>query len=81
MSDNKQHLGYSPLTEKIYLGRQKGNQWVGNTKCDVTNEFIGVMLQKFEPNTSQAISINGENKYKVIVVDMTRKVTVNGKAI
>jgi len=80
MVDMKLHLGYSPLTANIYLGKQKNNQWVGE-KRDVTNEFISVMLQKFEPNSSQNISINGKNKYRVIVVDIEKTVTVNEKII
>lgn len=47
----------------------------------MTNNFIQVMLQKFEPNTIQNISVNGENKYRVLVVGMDDKVTVNGKVV
>ncbi len=78
--DNKLHLGYSPLSEKIYLGKHKGNHWVGE-KRDVTSEFIQVLLQKFEPNSTNNISVNGENRYRIIVVDIDKEVTVNGKAI
>lgn len=80
MSDNKLHLGFSPLTGNIYLGKQKNDQWSGE-KRDVTNEFLQVMEQKFEINTLQNVSINGVNKYRVIVVDMDKKVTVSGKEI
>ena len=78
--DNKLHLGHSPLTGNIYLGKQRNNMWTGD-KRDVTSEFITVMLQKFEPNTIQNISVDGENKHRVLVVGMGDKVTVNGKAV
>ena len=77
MTDNKMHLGHSPLTDNIYLGKQKGNHWVGE-KRDVTNEFIQVMLQKFEPNTVKGITIDGKLTYNVIIVPVDRKVTVDG---
>jgi len=80
---SKSVLGYSPLTGSIYLGRtakNNPNMWAGE-KRDMTNNFIQVMLQKFEPNTVQNISVNGENKYRVLVVGMDDKVTVNGKAV
>ena len=78
MIDNKLHLGYSPLTEKIYLGKQNKNVWVGE-KRDITNEFLQVMEQKFPINTIQNISINGINKYRVIVVDMEKEIVIDGK--
>ena len=79
-TDNKQHLGYSELTQRVYLGRQNGNHFVGD-KRDVTSEFIQIMLQKFSPNTSTGITVDGEKKYKIIVVDRKKKVTVNGKPV
>jgi len=81
MSDKKLHLGHSPLTGKIYLGRQKNeNEWSGE-KRDVTNEFIQVMLHKFEPNTIQNITIDGKPKYRIAVIDSGRKIEVDGKEI
>ena len=80
----KYDIGYSELTETVYLGKSKkvGNhsEWVGEKK-DITSRFIEVMEQKFPINTTQNISINGENKYRVIVVDMEKEVVVNGKTI
>jgi hypothetical protein len=78
MADNKMHLGHSPLTGRIYLGRQKDNHWVGQ-KRDVTNEFLQVMEQKFPINTSQNISVDGVNKYRVIILDMEKEITIDGK--
>ena len=48
-------IGYSELTGKVYIGRSKVERsgvrrWVGE-KRDITSEFIGVMLQKFGPDT------------------------------
>jgi hypothetical protein len=67
-------LGYSPLTEEIYLGKtnpKKPNEWLGDKK-NITNNFIQVMLQKFEPNTETTIKAGGEPKYKIIVIDNSR---------
>ncbi len=79
----KLKLGYSPLSGKIYLGKtkkNKPNEWSGEKK-DITSNFLQVMLQKFEPNTISAISINGVNKYRILVTGMDEKITVNGKEI
>lgn len=48
-------IGYSPLTDRVLLGRQDRTKgmWVGE-KEDITNDFIGVMLQYVEPNTIRA---------------------------
>lgn len=65
-------IGYSPLTEKVYLGnvsKKNPNQWVGN-KEDITNIFIQVLLQKFEPGTESIIAVDGKNKYKITVTEI-----------
>lgn len=80
---SKLQLGFSPLTERIYLGRinsKKPNEWSGE-KRDVTSDFIAVMLQKFEPKTIQAISINNVNKYRVLVLGMHEEIMVDGKRV
>ncbi len=69
MAYEKLQLGFSPLTERIYLGRvnpKKPNEWQGNKK-DVTSNFISVLLQKFEPNTETTLTIDGKKKYTVTV--------------
>lgn len=79
----KLQLGYSPLSENIYLGRtnpKKPNEWIGE-KRDVTSNFIQVMLQKFEPNTINNITINGETKFRVLVTEVKNKIEVNGKLV
>jgi hypothetical protein len=49
-------IGYSPLTEKIYLGRQNKSKglWIGD-KEDITSDFIHVAFQYFEENTVRKI--------------------------
>ncbi len=75
-------LGYSPLTERIYWGRQTASgEWAGNNKKDITSDFLQVMERKFPINTAQNVSADGENKYRVIVVDMKASVVVNGKEV
>lgn len=60
--------------------RTKGNAWIGE-KRDVTSEFIQVTLQKFEPGTIQNISIDGKDKFQVLVTEIGKKITVDGKEI
>lgn len=75
-------LMFSPLTERIYWGRHNGQGVaVGNSKKDVTSEFLQTMEMKFPVGTVQNVSVNGENKYRVIVVDMEAEVVVNGKKV
>ena len=58
-------IGHSPLTDKVYLGRQnkaKG-MWIGD-KEDITNDFINVAFQYFEENTIRNIgSSDKENLF------------------
>lgn len=53
----KNGIGYSPLTEKVYLGKQNTDKriWVGDKK-DITNEFLAVSFEFFEENTIRKIS-------------------------
>ena len=79
---NKTGLLFSPLTDRVYWGRHNGKGLaVGDNQKDITSEFIQIMKHKFPINTAQNISINGENKYRVIIVDMDKDVIVNGKAV
>lgn len=79
---NKTGLLYSPLTERIFWGLHNGNGVaVGNKQKDITSDFLQMMELKFPINTAQNISIDGENKYRVIVVDMSKEVIVNGKLV
>ena len=78
----KSVLGYSPLTGSIYLGQtSKNNPNVMDVERDMTSNFVQVLTQKFEPGTITNITVNGENKYRVLVVGMDEKITVDGKAV
>ena len=52
----KNGIGYSPLTDKVYLGKQNTEKrlWVGDKK-DITNEFLAVASEFFEENTVRDI--------------------------
>lgn len=52
----KNGIGYSPLSDKVYLGKQNTDKgmWVGDKK-DITNEFLAVSSQFFEENTIRDI--------------------------
>lgn len=77
---NKLKLGFNPIDKRVYLGRQKDGIWSGD-KRDVTNDFLQVMEHKFPINTAQNISINGENRYRVLVIDMDKEITINGRKV
>ena len=79
-TDNKLHLGLSPLSGNIYLGKQKNGMWSGS-KRDVTDEFLGVFEQKFKVNTSTTMSVDGVDKYRIIIVAMDIEAVVNGKPV
>jgi hypothetical protein len=67
-------LKYSALSEAIYLCKinlKNPNVCQGDKK-DITNNFIQVMLEKFEPNTETSISVNGEPKYKIRVITIKK---------
>lgn len=53
----KTSIGYSPLTDKVYLGKQNQEKriWVGDKK-DITNDFLAVSYEFFEENTIREIS-------------------------
>lgn len=55
----KNGIGYSPLTDKVYLGRQNTEKrmWVGD-KTDITNEFLAVSAEYFEENTIRSVNCN-----------------------
>jgi len=59
----KNGIGYSPLTEKVYLGKQNTEKrlWIGDKK-DITNEFLAVAHEYFEENKVRDISCsNGKS--------------------
>ena len=59
----KNGIGYSPLTEKVYLGKQNTEKrlWIGDKK-DITNEFLAVAHEYFGENKVRDISCsNGKS--------------------
>lgn len=52
-------IGYSPLTEKVYLGKKnaKKTEWVGE-KEDITNDFVKVALEFIGENTIRTMQSN-----------------------
>lgn len=75
---NNLNLGFSPMTERIYLGASRDGVWVG-PKIDMTSNFLQITDQKFPINTSQNITVNGVITHRIMSVDMEKKITVNGK--
>jgi len=59
----KSGIGYSPLTEKVYLGKQNTEKrlWVGEKK-DITNDFIAVSFEYFEKGTIREIGSSNGSK-------------------
>lgn len=55
----KNGIGYSPLTEKVYLGKQNQEKglWIGEKK-DITNQFLDVVYFYFEEGTIRTIKTN-----------------------
>jgi len=77
----KTGLNYSPLTEEILWGRTNKNGVSSGVMKNVTSNFLQIMEMKFPINTSQNVTVNGTNKFRVIVVAMDRKVEIDGKLI
>lgn len=77
----KAGIHFSPLSERVYLGRTNNSGVAIGEQRDITSDFLQVMEMKFPINTTQIVSINGENKYRVIVVDLDKEVVINGKQI
>jgi hypothetical protein len=59
----KNGIGYSPLTDKVYLGKQNTEKriWIGEKK-DITNEFLAVSSEYFEENTIREIGASDGKK-------------------
>ena len=69
----KMGIGYSPLSEKIYLGRQnkeKGH-WVGD-KEDITSDFLFILEQFIPKQTTRQIKC-GETKSLVLHIAETKE--------
>jgi len=61
-------IGYSPLTESVYLGRQNREKglWIGD-KEDITKDFINVALQWLGDN--EAREIHGDQGSENILIN------------
>lgn len=70
----KNGIGYSPLTDKVYLGKQnqEKSMWVGN-KRDITNEFLAVASAFFEENTIRDIECSDGNSNLFINIKNDKK--------
>lgn len=76
----KASIHYSPLTQRVMLGRVNPLTGVAIGEMrDVTNAFLQVMELKFPINSTQVINVDGEPSYRVIVVDIGKRVEINGK--
>jgi hypothetical protein len=62
----KKGIGYSELSDKIYLGKQNKEKgiWVGD-KEDITNDFLNVCFAYFEEGNSR--TINSKDKTNMFV--------------
>ena len=65
----KNGIGYSPLTDRVYLGKQNQSKgiWTG-AKTDITNQFIDVAFAYFEENTIRTIDVSNGNQNIIINV-------------
>lgn len=70
----KTGIGYSPLTDKVYLGRQNKEKriWVGE-KRDITNEFLAVASEFFEENTIRDVGCSNGNSNLFINIKNDKK--------
>jgi len=69
----KMGIGYSPLSEKIYLGKQnqeKGH-WVGDKK-DITSDFLFV-LEQYIPKQTIRTLVCGESESTVLHIANTKE--------
>lgn len=59
---NELGIGFSPLTENVYLGKKNKSKrmWVGQKK-DITEEFIDVMFQYLPTDEVREIVTEKEN--------------------
>jgi hypothetical protein len=71
----KNGIGYSPLSDKIYLGKQNTEKrmWVGNDKKDITDEFLAVAHEFFQENTIRSINCTNGNTNLFINIKKDKK--------
>jgi hypothetical protein len=71
MASTKNGIGYSPLTDKVYLGKQNSKEqiWVGDKK-DITSDFLSTAMAYFEENTIRTIgSLTGTSNLVINIKD------------
>lgn len=69
MSKLETTIGYSPLTEKVYLGKANKEKglWVGDKK-EITDDYLQVLFQYVPSGNSRQIR-QGDDVYKIINID------------
>lgn len=86
----KNGIGYSPLTDKVYLGKQNTEKriWIGEKK-EITNEFLAVASEFFEENTVRDISCsngvsnlfinikNDDTSIEKVIKNLTKRLNKN----
>jgi len=65
--ENKYTIGYSDLTERVFLGRLNKDKtmWLDGKK-DITSEFLGVLSQYFPEGTMREVIGNKGSNNLVI---------------
>jgi hypothetical protein len=67
MSDLR--LAISPITDKVYAGKiKKDGTFYQSNKTDVTNDFIGVVIARW--NGYREVITDGSKQYEVIVREL-----------
>lgn len=61
-------LGFSPITEKVYAGKLNKDGSFKSDKQDVTNDFIGTVINRW--NGYEETITAGEKKYKIRVEEI-----------
>ena len=69
----KTGIGYSPLSDLIYLGKQNKEKglWVGD-KEDITSDFLFVLEQYIPKSTTRTVS-SGEEESIILHVPNTKE--------
>lgn len=61
----------SPLTDRLYLGKAKGDLW--QSKSDCTSRFLGALVAWVPPGTIREFSDNKGNRFEVEVRQLKEK--------
>ena len=64
----KKGIGYSALSDKVYLGKQNKEKgmWVGE-KEDVTNDWLNIAFEYFEENSIRNIGSPNSDKENLFI--------------